>query len=100
MYYDLIQEIYRSKKVTKRGWSVSPHCVGATGYVRLCHYRFYGYKIVYQDGEYKEVISPIVDDKEDLDNIKISDFDGIFIGPDLENHELYSKEMGEYYGKH
>ncbi len=126
MYYDLIQEIYRSKKVTKKGWSVSPHCVGATGYVRLCHYRFYGYKIVYQDGEYKEVISPMVDDireiideypyfrvypatirhshreydKEDLDNVKISDFDGIFIGPDLENHELYSKEIGDYYGKH
>lgn len=48
------------------GWSEDPTHRGVNGDVRVNHHRFYGYKIIYKNGEYVKEKSPIVDDIRDI----------------------------------
>ena len=105
------------KKVRHTGWSTDPRCEGATGEVRVNHYRFYGYKIIYKNGKYITKKSGAVDDirsiideypyftmdcstliggnshrckVKDLPNLKPSDFND-FRGPDLTTSDIHPK---------
>ena len=48
------------------GWSEDPTHRGVNGDVRVNHHRFYGYRIIYRNGEYVKEQSPIVDDIRDI----------------------------------
>jgi hypothetical protein len=102
---------------THSGWTDNPNDSDNTGTYRLYHYRFFGYRIIYKNGEYVKERSPLVDDIRDiiddypyfdvdcsstvyreyktdrrqLKNLRIQDFD-VFHGPDLENKELYTNK--------
>ena len=88
-----------------------------TGIVRVFHVKYYGYKIVYKDGSYQKIKSPLVDDireiideypfmnigcmktvykdyqfkVNDLGKIKLSDIDE-FKQPDLLTNKLHISE--------
>ena len=100
---------------THSGWTNNPNDSDNTGRMRICHHRYYGYRIVYQNGKYVKEKSPLVDDikdivydypyfeedcvkivnkeyrfdRKDLPKLTTSDFD-VFKGPDLSNKELTS----------
>ena len=106
---------YRPETVSHSGWSTNPNCRGATGDVHLNHFRFFAYKIVYENGKYVKYKSPDVDDirqvvdnypyisadctsiyyraykynVSDLPKLKVSDFDGVFTGPDTSTNEMH-----------
>ena len=95
------------------GWSEDPTHRGVNGNVRVNHHRFYGYNIIYKNGKYEKVKSPLVDDireiindypyfsdncveivnkeydcsKYDLRTLKVQDFKA-YTQPDLSNKEL------------
>jgi hypothetical protein len=103
------------KTVHHSGWDTDPTHRGVTGETRLCHHRFYGYRIVLENGKYRLYKSQPVDDirdiigkypyysedcveiitkdyefkEEELPKLKVSDFD-YFKGPNLEDKELNS----------
>ena len=98
-----------------RGWDTDPTHRGVTGDVRLCHNKYYGYKVVLKNGKYERIQSPLVDDFRDIideypyfDNtcyetvykeydftkdtsilrkLNVKDFD-YFDGPDLTNSDI------------
>lgn len=100
---------------THTGWSRDPYDSDNTGRVRLCHNRFYGFRLVYKNGKYKREQSPLVDDirdiideypyfdlkgseivskefqfkRRDLPSLKVSDFN-TFRAPNLANPDLYT----------
>ena len=92
------------------GWHTNPNDLDNTGDVRLNHYRFYNYRVIYKDGKFQLEKSRLVDDvrevmddypyacekgfalvhkdfkfkRRDLPKLKPSDFD-TFNHPDLTN---------------
>ena len=108
VYYDYETRVHD-------GWTTNPNRSYNTGKVRVYHHYYYGYKLVYENGRFKLIKSPYVDDfreiigdypyfKEDcvyedyetfhrnryeLSNLTPDDFDTSFGKPDLVNKELY-----------
>ena len=102
-----------TRTVHHDGWHTNPYDSDNTGKTRLYHHRYYGYRIVYEDGKFKVEQSPAVDDireiideypyfsencvttvyeqfrfrKSELRYLSPEDFD-VFTGPDLEKREL------------
>lgn len=94
-------------------WTTDKNKSRKTGLVRVNHYRFFGYKIVWQNGQYIKVRSPLVDDIRDIideydyfdhncyeevykeynfnrsivDSIRLEDIDE-FVQPDLSNPSM------------
>ena len=101
---------------THTGWSRDPYDSDNTGRVRLCHNRFYGFRLNYKDGKYKREQSPLADDirdfideypyfdldgskvvgmefqfkRRDLPSLRPSDFN-VFRAPNLANPDLYTE---------
>lgn len=95
------------------GWTTNPYDANNTGKVRLYHHRFFGYRIVCENGKFRLDISNNVDDirdvireypyfgedcvasvyetfyfsKYDLYSLTPEDFD-VFVGPNLDNPNL------------
>ena len=100
------------------GWHDDPNDYDNTGDVRLYHHRFYGYRVVYNNGSFRLERSPYVDDireiiydypyfceecdhevyeefkfrRRELKNLRPEDFD-VFNQPDLANPDLDSYTM-------
>lgn len=100
------------------GWHNNPNDYDNTGKTRLYHHRYYGYRIVYENGKFQVEKSPAVDDirqiisdytyftedcitkvyetfnfkRSELPSLSPEDFD-TFIGPDLENKSLESDNV-------
>ena len=55
-----------TETVHHSGWHKNAYDSDNTGKVRLYHYKFHGYSVVYTDGKYKLVRSPLVDDIRDI----------------------------------
>ena len=105
-----------TRPVTHSGWTDDPDYWHNTGLTRLCHHRYFGYQIMYDNNKYKVVKSEPVDDvreiiddyqyfsekcteivsqefefdKSELKNLSPDDFD-VFHGPDLTTKEIYTK---------
>lgn len=103
----------KTRTKTHSGWTDNPNRAHNTGKTRLYHHRYYGYRIIYEDGKFKLERSPAVDDireiiydypyfsedcieevyeeykfnKHELEYLSPDDFD-VFTGPDLENKDL------------
>lgn len=103
----------KTRTKTHSGWTDNPNRAHNTGKTRLCHHRYYGYRIIYEDGKFKLEKSPLVDDireiiydypyfqedcieevykeydfnRNELDKLSPSDFD-VFEGPDLSNKTI------------
>lgn len=103
----------KTRTVTHSGWTTNPNRAHNTGRTRLYHHRYYGYRIIYENGEFKSEKSQAVDDireiindypyfsedcislvyeeykynKSELNYLSPEDFD-VFNGPDLENKNL------------
>lgn len=91
----------------EEGWTRYPTHLGATGKTRVCHPRFYGYKIVPDgNGKYELIKSPLVDDiREIIDEYPYFDNCPTEIVNDMEydfnrNHldTLNVSEISEYQG--
>ena len=102
-----------TRTVHHDGWHSNPNDSDNTGRTRLYHHRYYGYRVVYEDGKFKIERSPAVDDIRDIINdysyfsedcitkvyeefkfsrkelkyLSPEDFD-TFTGPNLESKEL------------
>ena len=57
---------YRSGRYTHYAWTQDKNRNGLTGKVRVYHYKYYGYKITCENGEYVLEMSPYVDDIRDI----------------------------------
>ena len=105
----------RTRTVTHSGWTDNPNRAHNNGDVRICHYKYYAYKLVYNNGKYKLEKSPLVDDireiifeypyfdeecweidyeefefdKDKLDTLTPDNEHNKFNHPDLENKDLY-----------
>ena len=105
----------RIKNVHHDGWTDNPYKSDNTGKVRLYHHKYYGYRLVCEEGKYRIEKSPLVDDireiideypyfdedcvttvyetfkfkKRELGNLTIYDDFNPFKQPDLANKELY-----------
>lgn len=106
-----------TRTVHHDGWHRNPYDSDNTGRTRLYHHRYYGYKIVYENGKFRAIKSPAVDDvrdvineypyfsedcvtlkyeefrfrKSELQYLSPEDFD-VFEGPDLSNKNLESEQ--------
>ena len=106
-----------TETVHHSGWHQNAYDSDNTGRTRLCHHRFYGYAVVLQNGKYKLVKSPLVDDiryiidyypyfseycteivskefrfnKYELRYLTPEDFD-TFEGPDLSTKDIHIKK--------
>lgn len=106
-----------TRTVHHDGWHSNPNDSDNTGKTRLYHHRYYGYRIIFENGKFKVEKSPEVDDireiineypyfSEDCDTVVYEtfkfnrrelkylspeDFD-TFVNPDLDNTSL---ELGE-----
>lgn len=102
-----------TERVHHSGWHTDPKDSDNTGETRLYHHRYYGYRVIYQNGKYKLEQSKAVDDIREIINdypyfsedcvtkvykdfkfwphelpfLSTEDFD-TFEGPDLTNHNL------------
>lgn len=102
-----------TRTVVHSGWHKNPYDSDNTGRTRLCHHRYYGYRIVNKNGKFKLEESPAVDDireiideypyfqedcvtivreefkfhRSELPHLSPEDFD-VFTGPDLDHKEL------------
>ena len=121
--YDVIETYYekdsdgnsipRTRKVHYDGWTTNPYDPNNTGRTRLYHHKFYGYRIICENGKFKLEQSELVDDvrevinsypyfTEDFDSevyetfrfsrfelgsLSVEDFD-VFEHPDLNNPNL------------
>lgn len=109
--------IIEEEKTHHEGWHQNPYFSENTGRTRLYHHRYYGYKIVYEDGRFRAIKSPAVDDVRDVINeypyfsedcvtlvheefrfrkselkyLSPEDFD-VYKGPDLANKNLESEQ--------
>ena len=105
---------YSDGESTWDDWHLDAKDPNNTGEVRVRHFRYYGYRIVYKDGKYVREQSPLVDDirdiideypyfnqncyksvykeyklsKSEAKKVKLADIDE-FRQPDLENKELH-----------
>lgn len=103
-----------TRTVHHDGWTTNPNRSDNTGKTRLYHHKFYGYRVIYNNGIYKLEKSPLVDDireiifeypyfsekcvslvyeqfkfkRSELKNLSVDDFD-TFNHPDLTNASLY-----------
>lgn len=103
----------KTRTVEHNGWHTDPYDSDNTGKTRLYHHRYYGYRIVNNNGKFRIETSPAVDDvreiiydypyfkedcvtevyeqfkfsKRELPYLSPEDFD-VFEGPDLENKDL------------
>ena len=103
----------KTRRVRHSGWGTNPNYSANTGEVRLYHHRYFGYKVVLEDGKYKLRKSRAVDDireiiyeypyfsedcitkvyseyrfnKNELSNLSPEDFN-VFEGPDLSSSKL------------
>ncbi len=57
-----------TRTVTHSGWHSNPKDSDNTGKTRLCHHRYYGYRINYINGKYEVEKSPLVDDVRQIIN--------------------------------
>lgn len=102
-----------TRQVYHDGWHKNPYDSDNTGKTRLYHHRYYGYRIVFENGKYKVEKSQAVDDirsiindypyftekcttevyeqfrfsRYELPSLSPEDFD-VFTGPDLTNKNL------------
>ena len=102
-----------TRQVYHDGWHTNPYDLDNTGKTRLYHHRYFGYRIIYEDGKFKVEKSDAVDDirdiideypyftekcvtevyqqfkfkRSELPYLKPTDF-SVFTGPDLSNTSL------------
>lgn len=107
------RNIPHTKVVHHEGWTSNPLDSNNTGKTRLYHHRFFGYRIINENGKFRLEKSPIVDDvrqiineypyftedfvtevyetfkfsRYELKDLSVDDFD-VFKGPDLNNPNL------------
>lgn len=55
-----------TRQVHHDGWHTNPNDSDNTGYTRLNHYRYYGYRVLYKNGEFVLDRSPSVDDVREI----------------------------------
>ncbi len=109
-----------TRTVTHTGWTDNPNDINNTGKTRLYHHKYYGYRIIYENGKFKAEKSPIVDDirevieeypyfsedcvtevfetfkfkRRELRELSPEDFT-VFTGPDLDNPNLDTGQARE-----
>lgn len=109
-----------TRVVEHSGWHSNPYDSDNTGKTRLYHHRFYGYRVIYENGKFKLEQSPAVDDireiindypyfsedcvtevyetfnfsKYELGKLSPEDFN-TFKGPDLSNPDLNLGQVRE-----
>ena len=57
---------YLEYKTEYGGWTMDSTCPYNTGEVRIRHMKYFGYDIVYRDGKYERVKSPLADDIREI----------------------------------
>ena len=58
--------VVRTRTKTHSGWTDNPNRSHNTGKTRLYHHKYYGYRIIYENGKFKLEKSPLVDDIRDI----------------------------------